>query len=119
MARQCRFPTYKVPFAKCSWPNAAQCVKAHGLTSGEAAMAEPLSVVLHAAKRAGPLDGRKVLVTGCGPIGTLAVLVARHFGASEIVASDIAPNARDHAHRCGADRTLDPVKRSIRLRRIR
>ena len=53
-------------------------------------MAEPLSVVLHAALRAGELLGKRVLVTGCGPIGALAILVARRAGAAEIVATDLA-----------------------------
>ena len=35
----------------------------------EAAFAEPFSVALHAATRAGSVLGKKVLVTGCGPIG--------------------------------------------------
>ena len=34
-------------------------------------MAEPLAVALHAVNRAGPLLGRQVLVTGCGPIGAM------------------------------------------------
>ena len=41
--------------------------------AGEAAMAEPLAVCLHAGKQAGPLLGKRVLVTGCGPIGALMV----------------------------------------------
>ena len=49
-------------------PPAAETMEAE--TPGEAAMAEPLAVVLHAARRAGPLMGKRVLVTGCGPIGT-------------------------------------------------
>ena len=56
----------------------------------EAAMAEPLAVCLHAARLAGPLVGAKVLVTGCGPIGTLAIVAARHGGAAEIVATDVS-----------------------------
>ena len=40
--------------------------------------AEPLSVCLHAAHQAGPLFGKRVLVTGCGPIGALMVVVARY-----------------------------------------
>jgi len=41
-----------------------QCVPADGLTTKEAAMAEPLSDVLHAAKQVGALTGKLVLVTG-------------------------------------------------------
>lgn len=66
-------------------------------------MAEPLSVVLHAAKMAGALTGKRVLVTGCGPIGLLAVLVARASGAGEIVATDITDLPLDMARQMGAD----------------
>jgi L-idonate 5-dehydrogenase len=70
-------------------------------------MAEPLAVVLHAAKRAGDLMGKRVLVTGCGPIGVLAVLVARRAGAAEIVATDLSDFTLAMARRCGADRTIN------------
>lgn len=64
---------------------------ADGVSLGEAAFCEPLAVCLHAVRRAGPLLGKRVLVTGCGPIGALCVLAARAAGAAEIVATDIAP----------------------------
>jgi L-idonate 5-dehydrogenase len=59
----------------------------------EGAMAEPLAVALHAVRRAGPLLGKNVLVTGCGPIGALAVIAARHAGASNIVVTDMGDYA--------------------------
>jgi len=77
----------------------------YGSAMPEAAMAEPLSVVLHAAKRAGDLMGRRVLVTGCGPIGMLAILVARAAGAVEIVATDVAAFTLAKAQEVGADAT--------------
>ena len=43
------------------------------VTLSEAALAEPLSVGLHAIQRAGGVLGAKVLVTGCGPIGSLLI----------------------------------------------
>ena len=87
--------------------SASQCVRAEGLTAGEAAMAEPLSVCLHATRRAGEMIGKRVLVTGCGPIGTLAILAARRAGAAEIVATDIADNALRLAGAVGADRVIN------------
>src|SRR3984893_5483949 len=46
-----------------------QCHKiADGVSTTLAAMAEPLAVTLHAVARAGSLIGKRVLVTGCGPI---------------------------------------------------
>ena len=62
---------------------------ADSVSDGEGAMAEPLSVALHAVRRAGPLLGKRVLVTGCGPIGALAIVAARRAGASHIVATDV------------------------------
>ena len=45
------------------------------------AMMEPFAVALHAVKRAGPVSGKRVLVTGGGPIGLLVLITARAFGA--------------------------------------
>lgn len=84
-----------------------QCVDATGLTPEEAAMAEPLSVVLHALKQADQLLGSRVLVTGCGPIGVLTVLALRRAGAAEIVATDIADASLAHARAAGADQTIN------------
>jgi L-idonate 5-dehydrogenase len=72
-----------------------------------AAFAEPLSVCLHAARQAGNLFGARVLVTGAGPIGALCVLVARHAGAREVVATDILAAPLAMAKRLGADAALD------------
>jgi L-idonate 5-dehydrogenase len=70
---------------------AAQAIPiAEELSLAEAAVAEPLAVCLHAAKQAGPLMGKRVLITGCGPIGALMVVVARYAGAAEIVVTDVA-----------------------------
>ena len=44
---------------------------------------------LHAVRRAGPLLGKRVLVTGCGPIGALIVIAARRAGATQIIATDV------------------------------
>jgi len=84
------FPHIQGAFREEIVAEAWQCVAADGLSAGEAAMAEPLAVVLHSARRAGDLMGKRVLVTGCGPIGVLAVLVARRAGAAEIVATDLS-----------------------------
>lgn len=97
------FPHIQGAFRDYITADARQCAPANGLTAGEAAMAEPLSVALHAAQRAGDLMGKRVLVTGCGPIGQLAVLVARAAGAVQIVATDVAPFTLNKAREVGAD----------------
>ncbi len=97
------FPHIQGAFRQWLVADVNQCAVADGLTAGEAAMAEPLSVVLHAAKQAGSLTGKRVLVTGCGPIGLLAVLVARAAGAAQIVATDITAFTLRMAGKVGAD----------------
>ncbi|MGI9332013.1 MAG: L-idonate 5-dehydrogenase [Gammaproteobacteria bacterium] len=101
------FPHIQGAFQEELLADASQCVRAQGLSAGEAAMAEPLSVALHATRRAGEMLGNKVLVTGCGPIGTLCIIAARRAGAEEIVATDLASNALDHARQVGADRVIN------------
>lgn len=101
------FPHIQGAFRERLIANASQCVKAEGLTPGEAAMAEPLSVALHGTRRAGELLGKRVLVTGCGPIGTLSILAARRAGAVEIVAADLSARALSFAQAAGADRTIN------------
>lgn len=107
------FPHIQGAFREFLVADVAQCADATGLTPGEAAMAEPLAVVLHAAKRAGDLMGKRVLVTGCGPIGMLAILVARAAGAVEIVATDIAAFTLDMARRVGADATVNVASETL------
>src|SRR5690606_38881092 len=64
-----------------------------GLSFEAAALAEPLSVCLHAVDRAGDLSAAGVLVTGAGPIGLLTAMLARHRGAAAVVVTDIRPVA--------------------------
>jgi len=90
---------------------AAQCVPVGaGVTAGEAACAEPLAVCLHAVRRAGGLKGKRVLVTGAGPIGALIVAAVRHAGADEIVVTDLTDAALERAAAMGATRTINVAK---------
>ncbi|NUB45605.1 L-idonate 5-dehydrogenase [Fertoebacter nigrum] len=101
------FPHIQGAFREMLVADASQCVDATGLTPGEAAMAEPLAVALHATTRAGGMLGKRVLVTGCGPIGVLAILAARRAGAAEIVATDLSDFTLAMARQAGADRTVN------------
>jgi L-idonate 5-dehydrogenase len=101
------FPHIQGAFRERLVCDAAQCAPADGLTPGEAAMAEPLAVCLHAVRQAGGLIGKRVLVTGCGPIGLLSILAARRAGAQEIVATDLTAFTLGMARAAGADATLD------------
>lgn len=85
-----------------------QCHKVGDEVSiNEAAFAEPLAVTLHAVVRAGSLAGKRILVTGCGPIGALAIISARAHGAREIVATDVMDAVLQKAGEVGADRVIN------------
>jgi L-idonate 5-dehydrogenase len=87
---------------------AYQCHKvAEGVSINEAAMAEPFAVTLHGVNRAGALTDKRVLVTGCGPIGALAIIAARAHGAREIVATDVMDPVLTKALEIGADRVIN------------
>lgn len=101
------FPHIQGAFREVLVADATQCAPADGLTPGEAAMAEPLSVCLHATRHAGTMMGKSVLVTGCGPIGILCILAARRAGADLIVATDLSPFTLKMAKSAGADLAIN------------
>lgn len=106
-----RFPHVQGAFRDLLVAQEAQChVVPDSLTAGEAAMAEPLAVSLHAARRAGPLLGRRVLVTGSGPIGALCAIAARRAGAAEVVATDVSDTPADLLLELGADRFINVAR---------
>src|ERR1051325_4761601 len=103
-----RFPHVQGGFREVLTCDAAQAVVVPAtMSAAQAAFAEPFAVCLHAVNRAGPLLGKRVLVTGAGPIGALTVLAARRAGALEIVATDVADAPLAAAKRVGADATVN------------
>ncbi len=107
------FPHIQGAFRDILVAEATQCVVFPQTTDESiAAFAEPLSVVLHAAKQFGDLKSKDVLVTGCGPIGSLAVLVARAKGAKRIVVTDVADEPLAMAQTLGADLVIN-VRREM------
>jgi L-idonate 5-dehydrogenase len=106
-----RMPHVQGGFRETMTVAAAQAVKVpEHVSLAEAAVCEPLAVCLHAGNQAGPLMGRRVLVTGAGPIGALAVVVARLGGAVEVVATDIADAPLAIAKKLGASETVNTAK---------
>lgn len=91
---------------------------ADSVSDGEGSMAEPLSVALHAVRRAGSLLGKSVLVTGCGPIGALAIIAARRAGATHIVATDVGAHTLGKALKVGADEVVNVAEEPDGLARF-
>lgn len=73
-----------------------------------AALLEPLSVGLWACRKGRVGPGSRVLVTGAGPIGLVAVQAARAFGAAEVMVSDVNPARLRLAAALGATVAVDP-----------
>ena len=78
-----------------------------GASLDEAAMIEPISVGVHAIRRAGGAEGKRVLVLGAGTIGNLTAQVARASGAAAVMITDISPYKLDKARQCGIDPVID------------
>ena len=76
-----------------------------GMSDEAGALMEPLSVGIWACRKAGVSAGDRVLVTGAGPIGLLAMQVARASGAS-VTVSDVSEARLALAERTGADHTV-------------
>lgn len=72
-----------------------------GCSFDQAALAEPLSVLLHASRRSELHAGQTVLVFGVGAIGILACAVAKSQGATRVVAIDINQPRLDFAKENG------------------
>jgi L-iditol 2-dehydrogenase len=66
-----------------------------------AALLEPLSVGVWACEKGDVRVGTRVLITGAGPVGVMAALVARANGASEVTISDVNPDRLARAAELG------------------
>uniref|UniRef100_A0A0A1XLQ9 Sorbitol dehydrogenase n=1 Tax=Zeugodacus cucurbitae TaxID=28588 RepID=A0A0A1XLQ9_ZEUCU len=76
------------------------------VTMEEGALLEPLSVGVHACRRAGVGLGSKVLVLGAGPIGLVTLLAAQAMGAEQVLITDLVQQRLDVAKELGATHTL-------------
>jgi threonine 3-dehydrogenase len=77
-----------------------------------AAIFDPFGNAVHTALSF-PVLGEDVLVTGCGPIGLMAVAVAKHAGARFVVATDMNPFRLTLAKKLGATVALDVSKGTL------
>ena len=61
-----------------------------------------------------PLVGEDVLITGAGPIGLMAIAVARHAGARKIAITDVSRPRLELARHLGADLAIDVSTTRVR-----
>ncbi|MCJ0892241.1 NAD(P)-dependent alcohol dehydrogenase [Rhodococcus sp. ARC_M5] len=79
-----------------------------------AALFEPLSVGIASAQKARISAGSSVLIAGAGPVGLVTAQVARAFGATEVIVTDIDASRRGNAEKFGATRVIDPAAEDVR-----
>jgi L-iditol 2-dehydrogenase len=89
-----------------TWPEKFLVPIPDQLTDEDGAMLEPLGVALHTVDLGHLRTGMTVGVLGCGPIGLLAIQLARLSGAVQVVATDRLPHRLDAARAVGADLVL-------------
>jgi len=77
-----------------------------------AAIFDPFGNAVHTALTF-PILGEDVLITGAGPIGLMAAIVARHAGARYVVISDVSPYRLDLARRIGVTMAVDAARVSL------
>ena len=76
------------------------------ITADQAAILDPLGNATHCALSFN-LIGEDVLITGAGPIGIMAVAIAKHAGARHVVITDINDYRLDLARKTGATRAIN------------
>lgn len=77
-----------------------------------AAIHDPLGNAVHAVLTA-EIPGRTVMILGCGPIGLMAIGVAKAAGAARVVATETNPVRRALALEMGADLVLNPAQDDV------
>jgi len=79
----------------------------------QGAMLEPVSVGIHACRRAGDTTNKKVVVQGAGTIGNLAAQAAKALGASSVMISDMNQPRLELAKKCGVEHTVNIEKSDL------
>lgn len=74
-----------------------------------AAIYDPFGNAVHTVM-AGPTVGKSFMVLGGGPIGLMAVAVAKAAGASQVLLSEVSPYRRELGKKMGADRIINPAE---------
>jgi L-iditol 2-dehydrogenase len=77
------------------------------MSDDTAALLEPLSVGIWANQKARTAPGSRVLITGAGPIGLVALQCALAFGATDVVVADVNPHRLGLATQLGATGVID------------
>jgi threonine 3-dehydrogenase len=96
------FAAYTVVPEEICWPIP------QGLSPAVASLFEPFGIGVHSCTVDSGVQGQSVIVSGCGPIGLMAIVAARELGAAEVIALEVNPKRLKHAEQLGATRAFNP-----------
>ncbi len=97
-------------YVKIPEKNCFVCDKDHDKL--QLSVQEPLGNAVHTMTHF-PIEGRDVVVLGCGPIGVMAVDVARAYKARKVIAIEVNEYRRNLAKELGADHIIDPLTEDV------
>ncbi len=100
------YAEYVVVPAQNAWPDPSN------MPLSVASLQENFGNAVHTAT-VPSVAGRKVLVTGSGPVGAMAIAVAKALGARAVYATDISDYRLDLATTMGADQTINPLREDV------
>lgn len=95
------------------WPGDFAYRLPDAVSTAAGTLCEPLSVCLHATARGDVGVGDTVLITGCGPIGMLALEAATVRGASKVYVADVVSAKLERALERGANGAIDVSERDL------
>jgi len=101
-------------FSEYSIVKAKYCYQLqYDITPNEAALLEPMGVAYNGVDQI-QVEGKEVLVIGCGAIGLFAVAVAKAKGASNVIAADVVDTRLELARKMGADVTINSKEKNLK-----
>jgi L-iditol 2-dehydrogenase len=89
------------------------CLIPDGVSMEEAALAEPVSVAVHATDLANIYPGCSIAISGAGPIGLLILEIALRSGAVKALVSEPVARKRELAKKLGADVVVNPSHENL------
>ncbi len=101
------FAEYIVIPETCGWEIA------DGVSYEQGAILEPMGVAMHGIEASGGVGGRSVVILGCGPIGLMAIGIAKAQGADPIIVSDRVDAKLSVAEAMGATTTVNVAKQDL------
>tara|TARA_R110002096_G_scaffold436105_1_gene668153 strand:- start:175667 stop:176698 length:1032 start_codon:yes stop_codon:yes gene_type:complete len=96
-----------------SVPASNICLLPDSISDDLGAMLDPLGNAAHTALEF-DLVGEDVLITGAGPIGIMAVAIAKHVGARHIVITDVNDTRLKIAKQMGATRAINVNRHALK-----